>query len=152
MAVDGAGKTQHWASPAVLEPLAAPDETLIHILSPFDPLMIQRKRAKLLLDYAHVFEAYLPREKRVYGYFGLPVLAGERVVAVLDLKTDRAAGKLLIQQWTWLDGCETPALKAAIEDELQRFERFQLGLDEGQATAFAPEQLLTLPEGRSATG
>ena len=152
VAVDGAGKTQHWASPAVLEPLAAPDETLIHILSPFDPLMIQRKRAKLLLDYAHVFEAYLPREKRVYGYFGLPVLAGERVVAVLDLKTDRAAGKLLIQQWTWLDGCETPALKAAIEDELQRFERFQLGLDEGQATAFAPEQLPTLPEGRSATG
>ena len=65
--------------------------------------MIQRKRAKLFLDYAHVFEAYLPKEKRIYGYFGLPVLAGERVVAVLDLKTDRAAGKLLMQQWTWLD-------------------------------------------------
>jgi uncharacterized protein YcaQ len=112
--------------------------------------MIQRKRAKLFLDYAHVFEAYLPKEKRIYGYFGLPVLAGERVVAVLDLKTDRAAGKLLMQQWTWLDGCETPALKAAIEEELQRFERFQLGLDEGQAVPLAPEQPITLPEGRSA--
>ena len=150
VAVEGAGKTQHWASPAVLEPLAAPDETLIHILSPFDPLMIQRKRAKLFLDYAHVFEAYLPKEKRVYGYFGLPVLAGERVVAVLDLKTDRAAGKLLMQQWTWLEGCETPELKLAIEEELQRFERFQLALDEGQAAAFALEQPITLPEGRSA--
>jgi uncharacterized protein YcaQ len=124
--VERAGKTQHWANPAALEPLSAPDETLIHILSPFDPLMIQRKRAKLFLDYAHVFEAYLPKEKRIYGYFGLPVLAGERVVAVLDLKTDRAAGKLLIQQWTWLDGQESSERKARIEAELARFERFQL--------------------------
>jgi len=132
VAVEGAGRTQHWAAPASLEPLEAPEETLIHILSPFDPLMIQRKRAKLFFDYAHVFEAYLPKEKRVYGYFGLPVLAGDRIVAVLDIKTDRAAGKLLMQQWSWLDGHETPALKAAIEEELQRFERFQLGRDEAE--------------------
>lgn len=130
VAVEGAGKTQHWAAPAVLEPRPEPEETLIHILSPFDPLMIQRKRAKLFFDYAHVFEAYLPKEKRVYGYFGLPVLAGERIVAVLDLKTDRAAGKLLMQQWSWLDGHERPELKRAIEEELTRFERFQLGRDE----------------------
>ena len=70
---------------------------------------------------------------RVLFRVGLPVLAGERVVAVLDLKTDRAAGKLLMQQWTWLDGCETSALKAAVEEELQRFERFQLALDEAVA-------------------
>ncbi|CAM5212351.1 hypothetical protein BTHI11S_05966 [Bosea thiooxidans] len=99
VAVEGAGKTQHWAMPASLETPEAPEETLIHILSPFDPLMIQRKRAKLFFDYAHVFEAYLPKEKRTYGYFGLPVLAGDRIVAVLDLKTDRAAGRLLMQQW-----------------------------------------------------
>lgn len=125
--VEGAGKTQHWARPEALEPVSAPEAELVHILSPFDPLAIQRKRTRLFFGYDHAFEAYLPKEKRVYGYFGLPVLAGERIVAVLDLKTDRAAGKLLIQQWTWLDGCESPALKAAIEEELQRFERFQLG-------------------------
>jgi len=130
--VEGAGKTQHWAAPAALEHRPEPEETLIHILSPFDPLMIQRKRAKLFFDYAHVFEAYLPKEKRVYGYFGLPVLAGERIVAVLDLKTDRAAGKLLMQQWSWLDGHERPELKRAIEEELTRFERFQLGRDEAE--------------------
>ncbi|MFN3364721.1 MAG: DNA glycosylase AlkZ-like family protein, partial [Allorhizobium sp.] len=74
-----------------------------------------------------VFEAYLPREKRLFGYFGLPVLLGDTVVAVLDLKTDRAAGRLLIQQWSWLEGQETPERKALIEAELERFTQFQLG-------------------------
>jgi hypothetical protein len=124
--IEGAEKVPHWIAPEVLEPAAAPEPGLVHILSPFDPLIIQRKRTKLVFGYGHVFEAYLPKEKRVYGYFGLPVLVGDRIVAVLDLKTDRAAGKLLIQQWTWLDGGESPATKAAIEAELQRFERFQL--------------------------
>jgi uncharacterized protein YcaQ len=55
------------------------------------------------------------------------VLADDRIVAALDLKTDRAAGKLLIQQWTWLDGAESRGLKRRIEEELGRFERFQLG-------------------------
>ncbi|CAM5761299.1 winged helix-turn-helix domain-containing protein [Bosea minatitlanensis] len=139
LAIEGAGKTIHWARPAALEAVPEPEPDLIHILSPFDPLVIQRKRSKLFFDYAHVFEAYLRPENRVYGYFGLPVLAGDRIVAVLDLKTDRAAGKLLMQRWTWLDGYETPALKAAIEDELQRFERFQLGRDETVPAVPAPE-------------
>lgn len=149
VAVEGAGRTQHWAAPVSLELSEAPDETLIHILSPFDPLMIQRKRAKLFFDYAHAFEAYLPKEKRIYGYFGLPVLAGDRIVAVLDLKTDRAAGKLLMQQWSWLDGQETPALKLAIEEELQRFERFQLGRGE-EPSMLVAEEAPMLPAGRSA--
>lgn len=132
VAIEGAGKQAHWAMPEVLDAVPEPEPDLIHILSPFDPLVIQRKRAKLFFDYAHVFEAYLRPENRVYGYFGLPVLAGDRIVAVLDLKTDRAAGKLLMQRWTWLDGFEAPTLKAAIEEELQRFERFQLGRDEAE--------------------
>ena len=106
-----------------------PQPELVHILSPFDPLIIQRKRLKLVFGYAHAFEAYLPKDKRVFGYFGLPVLIGDRVVAVLDLKTDRQAGRLLIQQWTWLEGQESPARKALIEAELERFERFQLARD-----------------------
>ena len=140
IAIEGAGKTTHWATPEALETVPEPEPGLIHILSPFDPLVIQRKRAKLFFDYAHVFEAYLRPENRVYGYFGLPVLAGDQVVAVLDLKTDRAAGKLLMQRWTWLDGYEAPALKAAIEEELQRFERFQLGRNE---TKPAPAEIDT---------
>ncbi|MDR6869076.1 uncharacterized protein YcaQ [Bosea sp. BE125] len=135
--IEGAEKSPHWASPEVLEAVAPTDAGLVHILSPFDPLIIQRKRLNLFFGYQHLFEAYLPREKRVYGYFALPVLLGDRIVAVLDLKTDRAAGKLLIQQWSWLAGEETPAAKAAIEIELARFERFQLALGSESEPAFA---------------
>ena len=44
----------------------------------------------------------MPKEKRVLGYFALPVLVGDEIVAALDLKTDRAKGKLLMQKWTWV--------------------------------------------------
>lgn len=127
VAIEGAEKTPHWARPEVLEPGTPPDEGLVHILSPFDPLIIQRKRLKAIFDYDHVFEAYLPKEKRVFGYFGLPVLAGDRIVAVADLKTDRAERKLLVQQWTWLEAEPSAELRRQIDEEMGRFERFQLG-------------------------
>ncbi len=118
----------HWMPREGME-APAPQADLVHILSPFDPLVIQRKRLKLVFGYAHAFEAYLPKEKRVFGYFGLPVLIGDTVVAVLDLKTDRQAGRLLIQQWSWLEGQQSPERQALIEAELERFERFQLAKD-----------------------
>ena len=51
--------------------------------------MIQRKRLAAFFDYEHRFEAYVPKEKRTFGYFAQPVLVGDEIVAVLDLKTDR---------------------------------------------------------------
>ena len=99
----------------------------MHILSPFDPLVIQRGRLSLFFGYDHLFEAYVPKAKRQLGYFALPVLVGDRIVAALDLKTDRAAGKLLMQKWTWVGAGNAAAHKAAIEEALGRFERFQLG-------------------------
>ncbi len=122
---EGSDKTALWATPETLEAAGA-IAPRIHILSPFDPLIIQRKKLKLFFGYDHIFEAYVPQAKRQYGYFALPVLAGDRIVAAVDLKTDRAAGRLLVQKWTWLDdpGAET---RAAIDAELTRFENFQLG-------------------------
>jgi len=118
-------KVQHWVAPEPLEVAHAP-AALVHILSPFDPLIIQRKRLSAFFGYDHIFEAYVPAPKRRLGYFALPVLVGNRIAAALDLKTDRAAGKLLVQKWTWLEP-ESAVVKAAIEEELGRFERFQLG-------------------------
>jgi hypothetical protein len=126
VAVEGIEKGDHWADPAMLEPLPPLDTGGVHILSPFDPLIIQRKRLSALFGYDHRFEAYVPREKRVMGYFALPVLVGDEIVAAIDLKTDRAAGRLLIQRWTWV-GSGTPARhQHLIEAALDRFGQFQL--------------------------
>jgi len=129
VAIEGAGRQEHWARPETLE--KSPDASpLVHILSPFDPLIIQRKRTHLFFDYEHRFEAYVPKEKRRFGYFALPVLAGDAIVAALDLKTDRRSRKLLVQQWSWVGGGAKRGtrgdLKRRIEEELHRFERFQL--------------------------
>ncbi len=100
--IEGSEKILHWMNPQLLEKKIKIDNEQVHILSPFDPLIIQRKRLNLFFDYQHIFEAYIPKEKRVYGYFSLPVLIDDTIVAVLDLKTDRLSKKLLIQKWTWL--------------------------------------------------
>jgi uncharacterized protein YcaQ len=130
VAIEGAGKQEHWAEPAALENTDGVASELVHILSPFDSLIIQRKRTHLFFDYEHRFEAYVPKEKRRFGYFALPVLAGENIVAALDLKTDRKNRKLLVQKWSWVgDGAQSGTrkeLKRRIEQELHRFERFQL--------------------------
>lgn len=118
--------TAYWLEPARLDaPPAQAPQARVHVLSPFDPLIIQRKRLKALFGYDHRFEAYVPKEKRVFGYFALPVLAGDEVVAAIDLKTDRAAGRLLVRQWTWLG--ESGRHKVAVDEALHRFERFQFG-------------------------
>jgi uncharacterized protein len=130
IALEGAGKQEHWARPETLDNIGQAASGLVHLLSPFDPLVIQRKRTELFFGYGHRFEAYVPKEKRLFGYFALPVLAGDDIVAAIDLKTDRKARKLLMQKWNWI-GSAAPRgarkdLKRRIEEELHRFERFQL--------------------------
>ena len=125
VALQGAEKIEHWARPETLEAPLASAEGLVHILSPFDPLIHQRKRVALFFGYEHVFEAYVPKAKRRFGYLALPVLVGDEIVAAIDLKTDREREKLLIQQWTWIDR-RSRTHRKAIEEALHRFERFQL--------------------------
>ena len=124
--LEGAGKLQHWARPETLDAVHDPMEARVHILSPFDPLIIQRKRLQLFFGYEHRFEAYVPKPKRKYGYFALPILVGEEIAASIDLKTDRERQKLLVQQWTWIDKKNSRTHKPRIEEALHRFERFQL--------------------------
>ena len=126
VAIEGAGKAEHWARPEVPETIPNVEE-IVHILSPFDPLVIQRKRLELLFDYEHRLEAYVPKEKRKLGYFALPVLVGEEIVAAVDLKTDREKRKLMTQKWTWVGNGSARSHKRQIEEALHRFERFQLG-------------------------
>ncbi len=123
--IEGLARAAHWAEPAALDELASLGPARrAHILSPFDPLVIQRKRLAALFGYEHRFEAYVPAAKRVLGYFALPILVGDRIVAAIDMKMDRKAGALLIQKWTWIVP-ETKALRSKVEAALGRFERFQ---------------------------
>ena len=126
VAIEDAGKVEHWAEPETLATIPEATAPVVHVLSPFDPLIIQRRRLALFFDYEHRFEAYVPKEKRVLGYFALPVLVGDRIVAAIDLKTDRAEGKLLTQQWSWVGEGEPSRHTQPIEDALHRFEAFQL--------------------------
>lgn len=127
LVIEGAEKVQHWATPEALEARDDDLPEIVHILSPFDPLIIQRKRCAMIFGYEHVFEAYVAAARRRYGYFTLPVLIGDEIVAGLDLKTDRAAGKVRIQAWHWFGPGRARAHKRQVEEALHRFERFQLG-------------------------
>ena len=67
------------------------------LLSPFDPILWDRARVKLLFDFDQVLEIFKPEPQRVYGYFCLPVLSGEQLVARVDLKAEQKKRTLLIR-------------------------------------------------------
>ncbi|MHA2251149.1 MAG: DNA glycosylase AlkZ-like family protein [Candidatus Kariarchaeaceae archaeon] len=82
-------------------PTVEEDEAHVFLLSPFDNVLWSRESLLAQYQYDYKMEVYVPKRKRKFGYFAMPILWGHKFIGRVDTKFDRKSGEMQFIQWTW---------------------------------------------------
>ncbi|WP_243355212.1 winged helix-turn-helix domain-containing protein [Bacillus litorisediminis] len=102
-----------------------PEDGPIRFLPPLDNLLWRRERLEDFFDFSYRWEIYIPKEKRQYGAYTMPILAGDQLIGRVDPRVDRETKTLVIQLFELQPGVKnTKALQKSIDRALHRFAEF----------------------------
>jgi uncharacterized protein len=114
-------RVEGWREAAYLDPDASVPRRIgaATLLSPFDPLIWYRPRVSRLFGFDYRIEIYTPEAQRTWGYYVLPFLFGEKLVARVDLKADRTGSRLLVRAAHVEPGADAAVVAAGLATELR---------------------------------
>lgn len=130
-------RVEGWKEAAYVDRAARVPEALDAraLLSPFDSLVFERQRTERLFGFRYRIALYTPVHLRTHGYYVLPFLLGDRLVARVDLKADRQAGVLRVPSAHAEPGVDRRRVRAALREELELM-RGWLGLERVEPLRF----------------